>query len=102
MPAVARVVATDLSELQPNHRSYFDALRDKFLASLRPWTEAIASFRAKDKGVRAATTEPVADYLLTAMGIKNVTPFRFQADIMNGVDPAPQDMSLENGFFTTH
>ena len=27
---------------------------------------------------------------------------RFQADIMNGVDPSPQDVSLENGFFTKH
>ena len=49
-----------------------------------------------------ATTEPVADYLLTAMGMRNLTPFIFQADIMNGVDPSPQDISLENGFFTKH
>jgi zinc/manganese transport system substrate-binding protein len=44
----------------------------------------------------------VADYLLTAMGITNLTPFRFQADIMNGVDPAPQDISRENAFFSQH
>jgi zinc/manganese transport system substrate-binding protein len=49
-----------------------------------------------------ATTEPVADYLLTAMGLHNLTPFRFQADIMSGVDPAPQDITLEDGFFTKH
>ena len=42
-----------------------------------------------------ATTEPVADYLLEAMGTKNLTPYVFQADIMNGVDPAPEDISLE-------
>ena len=36
------------------------------------------------------------------MGIKNLTPFPFQADIMNGVDPAPQDVTLEDGFFTKH
>ena len=36
------------------------------------------------------------------MGIDNLTPFAFQADIMNGVDPSPQDISLENGFFTQH
>jgi zinc/manganese transport system substrate-binding protein len=60
------------------------------------------AFRAKYPGTAAATTEPVADYLLTAMGIRNLTPFTFQADIMNGVDPSPQDISLENGFFTKH
>ena len=44
----------------------------------------------------------MADYLLAAMGIDNLTPFRFQADIMNGTDPSPQDISLESGFFTKH
>ena len=42
----------------------------------------------------------MADYLLTAMGMKNLTPFVFQADIMNGVDPSPEDITLEKGFFT--
>ena len=34
--------------------------------------------------------------------MKILTPFRFQADIMNGVDPAPEDVTLEDGFFTKH
>ena len=49
-----------------------------------------------------ATTEPVADYLLQAMGTDNLTPFRFQADIMNGTDPTPQDITLETSLFTKH
>jgi zinc/manganese transport system substrate-binding protein len=40
--------------------------------------------------------------MLQAAGTHNLTPFGFQADIMNGVDPAPQDVSLENSFFTQH
>jgi hypothetical protein len=28
--------------------------------------------------------------------------FGFQADIMNGVDPAPQDVTLQNGLFSGH
>jgi zinc/manganese transport system substrate-binding protein len=44
-----------------------------------------------------AATEPVADYLLDALGVHNLTPFRFQADVMNGTDPSPQDISLERG-----
>ena len=73
-----------------------------FDTSLEPWLNAIAAFKAKYAGTPVATTEPVADYLLPAMGMKNLTPFVFQADIMNGVDPAPQDITLENGFFTKH
>jgi zinc/manganese transport system substrate-binding protein len=40
--------------------------------------------------------------MLQAAGTDNLTPFSFQADIMNGVDPTPQDVSLENSFFTQH
>ncbi len=102
MPAVAKVMAADLAELAPAHAAYFRARLAAFDRSLNPWLAAIARFRADFPGTKAATTEPVADYLLTAMGIRNLTPFTFQADIMNGVDPAPQDIALENGFFSRH
>jgi zinc/manganese transport system substrate-binding protein len=102
MPAVAEVMAADLTALDPGDRAYFHARLLAFLASLEPWLHAIATFKAEYAGTPVATTEPVADYLLSAMGMKNLTPFVFQADIMNGVDPAPQDITLEKGFFTTH
>ena len=75
---------------QPAHAAYFAANLATFDNSLQPWLAAIAAFKAKYGGTPVATTEPVADYLLQAMGIKNLTPFPFQADIMNGVDPAPR------------
>ena len=102
MPAVAKAMAADLSALQPAHEAYFQARLQAFNRSLAPWRNAIAQFKAKYPGTTAATTEPVADYLLTAMGITNLTPFRFQADIMNGADPAPQDIALENSLFAQH
>ncbi len=102
MPALAKVMAADLSSFDPAHAAYFQARLQAFQASLKPWFSAIAAFKAAYPGVTVATTEPVADYLLEAMGTKNLTPFVFQADIMNGVDPAPEDISLENGFFTKH
>ncbi len=102
MPAVAKAMAADLAAIQPAHRAYFQANLATFDASLTPWLTAIAQFKAAHPGVRAATTEPVADYLLTAMGIDNLTPFAFQADIMNGVDPSPEDIALENRFISQH
>ena len=102
MPAVARALVSDLSALDPAHTSTFQANEARFVASLQPWLHAIAAFKATHAGTTAATTEPVADYLLTAMGIDNLTPWQFQADIMNGTDPTPQDVSLEKGFFTKH
>ena len=102
MPAVAQAIGKDLAALDPRHGAYYRANVAKFDASLQPWLAAIASFKARYPGTAAATTEPVADYLLTAMGIRNLTPFTFQADIMNGTDPTAQDIALENGFFSNH
>ena len=102
MPKAAKAMAADLSALQPAHAAYFQANLKAFDRSLTPWLDAIAQFKAKYPNTQVATTEPVADYLLTAMGAKNLTPFTFQADIMNGVDPSPQDIALEDSFFTQH
>jgi len=102
MPAVAAAIGEALSAIEPSNIAYFQANVAKFDASLTPWLNAIAVFKSQYGGTPVATTEPVADYLLEAMGTDNLTPFGFQADIMNGTDPTPQDISLENGFLTKH
>ena len=102
MPRVADAVAAALSALQPAHKAYFDANAAAFTASLGRLTAAVASFRSAYAGVPVATTEPVADYLLTAAGADNLTPWTFQADIMNGVDPSPQNVALQRALFTGH
>ncbi len=40
--------------------------------------------------------------MLEAAGTVNLTPFSLQADIMNGVDPAPQNVTLQDGLFAEH
>ena len=102
MPRVAQAVASDLSAIQPAHAAYFAANVRQFDASLKPWYHAVAEFAAQLPHTPVATTEPVADYMLEAMGATNMTPFTFQADIMNGVDPAPQSVSTESGLFSGH
>ena len=73
-----------------------------FDRSLTAWNQAIAAFRARYPGTPVAVTEPVADYLLQAAGADIMTPFPFQADIMNGVDPSAQDVTVERNLFTQH
>jgi zinc/manganese transport system substrate-binding protein len=102
MPKVASQLVKDLSALEPGHASYFRANARRFDASLRPWLAAIGSFRRQHPGTPVATTEPVGNYMLQAAGADNLTPWNLQADVMNGVDPAPQDISLENNLFKDH
>jgi len=102
MPAVAKALASDLSALQPAHAAYFQENAKKFEESLAPWYAAIAQFKAAYPDTPVATTEPVGDYMLEAAGVKNLTPFTLQASIMNGTDPAPQNVTLQNSLFTQH
>ncbi len=102
MPAVAKALLSDLSALAPAHAAYFQENAKRFDESLKQWYEAIAKFKAAYPNTPVATTEPVGDYMLEAAGTKNLTPFSLQADIMNGTDPAPQNVTLQNGLFSGH
>ena len=102
MRVVATAVAAALGRLSPVHAAYFTANMKAFDRSLGPWLKAITSFRKTYSGVPVATTEPVADYMLEAMGADNLTPYGMQADIMNGVDPSPEDISIEYALLNGH
>jgi zinc/manganese transport system substrate-binding protein len=102
MPAVAAAVGHDLSALDPAHASYFKANVRHFDASLRPWRKALSAFAARYPSAPIATTEPVGNYMLRAAGARIKTPWSLQADIMNGVDPPPQDVTAEDQLLAGH
>jgi len=102
MPAVAKAVADDLAALDPEHKGYFRAHEAVFDGALKPWLAALKAFEADFSGTPVAVTEPVGDFLLQAAGLDIKTPFTLQAAIMNGTDPAPQDVMTQNGLFTGH
>ena len=102
MPAVAKAIAAALAALEPSHAAYFASALRRFDTSLEPWDKAIASFKAAHGGIPVAVTEPVADYMLEAAGCDIETPFSLQAAIMNGTDPSPQDVTIEDNLFVDH
>jgi zinc/manganese transport system substrate-binding protein len=102
MPAVASAIAGDLAAIQPAHAAYFTANAARFTASLAPWNQALAQFKTRYPDTPVATTEPVADYMLQAAGTNNMTPWAFQADVMNGTDPSAQDVAVQKSLFTGH
>jgi zinc/manganese transport system substrate-binding protein len=100
MPEVAAAIAASLSAIQPAHAAYFKANAAAFTASMKRVDAAIANFRSDYRGVPVAVTEPVANYLLAALGADNSTPWTFQSDVMNGVDPSPQNAAIQRSLFT--
>ena len=102
MPAVASAVAKDLARLDAAHASYFRARATAFDKSLQPWYTDIAKVKKEYPRVDVAVTEPVGDYMLNAVGTDILTPWSLQADVMNGVDPSPQDVATEQNLFSQH
>ncbi|WP_369787932.1 metal ABC transporter solute-binding protein, Zn/Mn family [Rouxiella sp. WC2420] len=99
MPVVAKKIAADLSAALPAEKDYFEANAKKFDQSLAPWRAALAKLKSQYPDSEVAVTEPVGDYLLQAAGLKIATPFNLEAAIMNGTDPAPQDVTAQNALF---
>lgn len=97
MPAVAAAAAAFFEQKDPAHKAEYKANLEKFDASLKPWRQEIALVKAQFTNMPVAVTEPVADYLLKEAGLKILTPFSFENAIMNGTDPAPQDVAIEEG-----
>lgn len=102
MPAVAKAVASDLALIQPGHAAYFRANLATFDKSLQPWLQVLARLKSTYPNAPVAVTEPVGDYMLVAAGMDIRTPWILQADIMNGVDPAPQSITIEENLLSGH
>jgi len=62
----------------------------------------VAAFAKRYPKTPVATTEPVGDYMLEAAGTVNENAVPLQADIMNGVDPAPQAVTFQASLFSRH
>jgi zinc/manganese transport system substrate-binding protein len=100
MPTVAKEIAADLAKIEPSHAVYFRANEATFEKSLTPWYDAIKQFRSRYPQTPVAVTEPVGDDMLQAAGTANLTPFSLQANVMNGVDPAPQNVTIQKGLLS--
>ena len=93
MPAVAEAAARAFAALDPPHAAFFHANAQRFAASLGPWKAALEALRSRYPDTPVAVVEPVANALLEAAGWRILTPLALQLAVMNGTDPAPQDVA---------
>jgi zinc/manganese transport system substrate-binding protein len=95
MPRVASAIAQALETQLPDHAQYFTDRLVTFDNSLNDWNADLANIQQSYAGMSVAVTEPVADYMLQAAGMNIKTPWGFQAAVMNGTDPSPQDVQTQ-------
>lgn len=101
MPAVATRIAASLTKVRPAKKAYFAKNLATFTRSMSRYTDALATLKAAHPGLAVAATEPVANYLLDAVGADIKTPWSLQAAIMNGTDPSAQDSATQERLFTS-
>ncbi|MDB5056862.1 MAG: periplasmic solute binding protein [Chloroflexi bacterium] len=100
MSRIAPLIVAALAKQDPADKMAFEANLKTFQASLRPWFSQIAAIKKHYSGTPVAVTEPVFDYAAQAAGLNILTPYTFQAAIMGGTDPSPQDVQRQKNFFS--
>jgi zinc/manganese transport system substrate-binding protein len=92
LPTVARVAEAlrdTFEALRPEERPGFEARTARFLAGVRRLEARERALRPLAGGRGAAITEPVADYLLTAAGLRIATPEAYSSGVEATGDVAP-------------
>ncbi|GHD81586.1 zinc/manganese transport system substrate-binding protein [Salinibacterium amurskyense] len=86
---VAEHIAEELTELSPENSDAFETNLDTFLGELEGLEEQADTIAETTEGQGAAVTEPVAVYLLEAVGLHDDTSPEFTEAIEEGSDVPP-------------
>lgn len=90
MMAYATVLVEKLSQLDPEHEAYFEKQFTQFKQQYHQLLERIAEFKQAYQGAAVIATEPVFDYMASALGLV-MHGQDFQLSMMNGVGPSAKD-----------
>jgi zinc/manganese transport system substrate-binding protein len=92
MLALAKVLADELSGIDPAHQADYQKRRELFEQSLQPIQARITTLRARLVGTPVTATEPVFGYMFAALGM-NVRNMSFQMAVMNNTEPSVSDVA---------
>jgi zinc/manganese transport system substrate-binding protein len=92
MPAMATVLADELSKLDSPHAPEYAARLKVTLASLARITQRVAQLKAKHAGTAVTATEPVFGLMVDALGL-TMRNQRFQLAMMNDTEPSARDVA---------
>lgn len=85
--AVAEKVAADLAAIDPANAATFTASAGDLGKRLDALAEKVAAIGAAKPGAKVVATEPVAEHLLEAAGLTDVTPAAFAEAVEEETDP---------------
>lgn len=91
--AVAAELAARLAEADPTHAGQYQSRAEQFAKRADKVQAAEQDLAARYPGAAVVATEPVAHYLLRAVGLTDKTPPGFTSAVEQDTDPAPVDVA---------
>ncbi len=89
---MAEAITGELTTLAPDAVNYLGGRSDAWAASFAGYDAALDALAQAADGASFASTEPVADDLLEAVGLRNVTPEGYRSAALNETEPSPSDL----------
>lgn len=86
---IAESIADALVRADPRRARAYRAGLHAFEAAVAPLRREVAGIRARYAGAPVAYTEPVPGYLVSAAGLRNLSPTAFARAIEEGSEPTP-------------
>jgi zinc/manganese transport system substrate-binding protein len=90
---IADAITGQLEALAPDASPYFEERAAAWAGELQPYLDEIAALRAGWSGATYVATEPVFEYMATAIGLTDLTPAGYRSAAANESDPAPGDIN---------
>jgi zinc/manganese transport system substrate-binding protein len=92
MKAAAKTLVADLIAVDPAHKADYEQGEAKFLESLKPLDDKIATMRKSYAGQPVTASEPVFGYQAKLIGL-NVRNEKYALAIMNNAEPTPSQVA---------
>jgi zinc/manganese transport system substrate-binding protein len=104
VPAMARIadeIAEQLAKLDPENAATYESNAAVFTDDLATLEGRVADLREKHEGSALAATAPLAEHLLTDVGLVDKTPEGFIAAIEAGNDAPPAELKEAQDLLTS-
>jgi zinc/manganese transport system substrate-binding protein len=104
LPAMARIadeIAEQLAKLDPENAAIYESNAAVFTDDLATLEGRVADLREKHEGSALAATAPLAEHLLTDVGLVDKTPEGFIAAIEAGNDAPPAELKEAQDLLTS-
>ena len=92
MKAAAKALTADLIAVDPAHKAAYEQGEAKFLDSLKPLDDKIATMRKSYAGEPVTASEPVFGYQAALIGLK-VRNEKYALAVMNNAEPSPSEVA---------